>query len=458
MSRRAGPDPSAPPDARVHGLNDQLAVALLVVLAATAIAFGSYGATFWTISAAAVGLIATWYWGRLALLDSAPRVRLVQFWPEAALFTAFCLVLVAQVLPLSLPFDGGFSGPDGTQYRAATLSFAPDDTLLMLMRQVGYALFWFLFVQAGRNTRRARVILVTIFGMIVAHAGYSLISLTQLGDTVLGFPKTSYLGFATGTFINRNSFATYLASGMATGTALLLGSFVVKRERLIWQEWAERAALLVGIGFIVGALLATGSRMGLVAGIGGVALVTLVCAIVRPARIVFVVAGLLIVAGGLVMLGYSGSLIDRLLGLIGSSDGRWPVYATMLEMIAERPWLGYGGGSFATVFPVFQRPPVDGGFIWELGHSTYLSLWLELGIIAGSLPTLIVVLLAGRILVALRDPKTLVTGLAALGTIGAFAIHATVDFSLEIQADTYLFVAMLALGASGHAATRERVG
>ena len=175
MSRRAGPDPSAPPDARVHGLNDQLAVALLVVLAATAIAFGSYGATFWTISAAAVGLIATWYWGRLALLDSAPRVRLVQFWPEAALFTAFCLVLVAQVLPLSLPFDGGFSGPEGTQYRAATLSFAPDDTLLMLMRQVGYALFWFLFVQAGRNTRRARVILVTrdavqfrIFAVVVA--------------------------------------------------------------------------------------------------------------------------------------------------------------------------------------------------------------------------------------------------------------------------------------------------
>jgi hypothetical protein len=60
-----------------------------------------------------------------------------------------------------------------------------------------------------------------------------------------------------------------------------------------------------------------------------------------------------------------------------------------------------------------------------------------------------------RILVALRGEHTLVPALAALGTVAAFAVHGTVDFSLEIQGNTYLFVAMLALGAGAYANYRR---
>ena len=47
--------------------------------------------------------------------------------------------------------------------------------------------------------------------VIIACGVYALISL-QSGDTILGLPKWAYLGSATGTFVNRNSFATWASS------------------------------------------------------------------------------------------------------------------------------------------------------------------------------------------------------------------------------------------------------
>lgn len=444
------------PDTRLHSLNHQLARGLLVILIASPIALGSYGATFWTISAAAIGLVGLWYWWQLLRIDAAPRVSLATFWPEVVLFLAFCLALAMQALPLSLGFDRSIVLPDGTTVTSESLSFAPGDTWLMLMRQAGYAVFWFLFLQTGRNARRARSSLLVIFGMIVAHAIYSLINLTQWGDTVLGFPKTAYLGFATGTFVNRNSFATFLACGIAIGTALLFASLLRRRETVVWQVWTERLAIIIGVCFIAAALLATGSRMGAVAGATGAAVVILACAIVRPSRVVFLSAAALALAGAVVIAGYSGSLLDRVFSMLGETNSRWPLYAQILDLITARPWLGYGGGSFPTVFAAYQHPPVDGSFVWNLGHSTYLSLWAELGIVVGSLPILVVVILVGRTVLALREEQALLPGLAALGTVAAFSIHATVDFSLEIQANTYLFTALLALGAGAYANTRRR--
>jgi O-antigen ligase len=455
LIHRVGARPGVAADTRLHSLHHQLARALLVILIASPIALGSHGATFWTISAAAVGLVGIWYWWRLLRIGAAPRVPLAAFWPECVLFLAFCAVLLAQALPLPLGLDRSIVLPDGTSVTSESLSFAPGDTWLMLMRQAGYAAFWYLFLQISRNARRARTILLVIFAMIVAHAGYSLVNLTQWGDTVLGFPKAAYQGFATGTFVNRNSFATFLACGIAVGTALLLRSLLRKREAAFWQVWTERAGILVGICFVAGALLATGSRMGAVAGAIGAAVVIFGCAVVRPSRVVLIVAGALVLAGVVAVAGYSGSLVDRVLRLAGVSESRWPLYAQIVELIAARPWSGYGGGSFATVFPVFQHAPVDGSFVWNLGHSTYLSLWAELGILAGSLPIIVVAILVARMLVALRGEQTIVPALAALGTVAAFAAHGTVDFSLEIQANTYLFTAMLALGAGAYANYRR---
>jgi O-antigen ligase len=110
--------------------------------------------------------------------------------------------------------------------------------------------------------------------------------------------------------------------------------------------------------------------------------------------------------------------------------------------------LGYGGASFPVAFPPFERAPLPLDVVWEKAHSTYLGLWLELGLIAGSIPILIVASLGIRAFTGLRDPSSLALSLAAIGAIVAYGTHSLVDFSLEIQANTYVFLAVLALGAA----------
>ncbi len=139
-------------------------------------------------------------------------------------------------------------------------------------------------------------------------------------------------------------------------------------------------------------------------------------------------------------------LIERLIFQRGDPEALW---ALTWEAITERPLLAYGAGGFEATFPVFQRPPLDGGLIWSHAHSTYLALWYEHGLVFGSLPLLAVALLMGRCIVALRDPSSIMLSLAALGVGFVFAVHSLVDFSAEIYADALLLVAMLALGAVG---------
>src|SRR5690606_14782855 len=111
-----------------------------------------------------------------------------------------------------------------------------------------------------------------LMGILVIVAGFAvvgLLSLTQWGDTLLGFEKQAYLGYATGTFINRNSFATYLAVGLTVGAVLFVETIATRKSVTI-SQFLGRVALVAGCVVVIAtALLATGSRMGSVAGLAG---------------------------------------------------------------------------------------------------------------------------------------------------------------------------------------------
>ena len=90
----------------------------------------------------------------------------------------------------------------------------------------------------------------------------------------------------------------------------------------------------------------------------------------------------------------------------------------------------------------------------EQAHSTYLALWAEFGFLFGSLPLLIVLAAAIRLLASRLSGLCL----AAIGVIVVAAVHSIVDFSLEIEAVAFIFVAVvfLAIGASLGAADRRQ--
>jgi O-antigen ligase len=347
--------------------------------------------------------------------------------PETLLFALVVGWLFVQVLPLAGP---PIILQNGTTITVPTISLDPGSTLLAALVLATYGVLFCLFMAAAADPVRAQRILVALFVVVVAFAVYGLISL-RFGDTLLGADKLHYRGYATATFVNRNSFATFLAAGAAIGVAL-----IPDRRPL------PLALFVVGTALILAALFATASRMGAVAALAGIC-ATLV-ALGRPRF--GLVAGVVVIVAVL----YGGGLVDRL--AFADAEGRFELYRQVWGAILHRPWLGYGGGSFGMTFPIFQHAPLDGGFVWDRAHSSYLTAWFELGLVFGSLPLVILALVFWRACRALADPSRRLVAAAAIGVLTVFGVHALVDFSAELEADTFLLLAVAALPLGREAA------
>ena len=124
------------------------------------------------------------------------------------------------------------------------------------------------------------------------------------------------------------------------------------------------------------------------------------------------------------------------------------LYRQVLGMIADRPLTGWGLDCFPLAFELAHSPPVSSGLVWDHAHNSYLALWSEMGLIAGSAPMLGLFLIALRLWTTVRRsaPRPRPLAAAALGLIAAEAVHGLGDFSLEITGNLYLFLAALALG------------
>jgi O-antigen ligase len=442
---------------------DALGLALVAFMALAPLPLGGNRPLFWGLGAAVVALTGLVY--AVALWRADRRIRVpLRALPDLALPLALVLgYLLVQVVPLDKV--GGritIATASGEAVASGTVSLDPGSTVLMLLQMAGYGLLGFLAVQVGVRQRRAALVLTAIFWTVVAYAGIGLLSLLELGDTILGVPKWTYLGSATATFVNRNSFATFLAFGVVLGLAVILEILgrPEDRERHRRSGMTEAVLTLCGLVFVIAALLATQSRMGLFAA-GCGALLVLAFGAMRAGRARWLAIGVLAALPLIAILVafYGGGLLERLGSLGEAADVRGALYAQVWQMILANPLLGYGGGSFAMAFPLFHQLPVSPDLVWEKAHSTYLALWSELGLVAGTLPMLIVAFAALRL--AMAAGRRTIPGrlaLGGLGVIGVAAVHSLADFSLEIQADAQLFVLVLGLAIGAAAGARRDAG
>ncbi|MDB5542390.1 MAG: hypothetical protein JWQ89_4117 [Devosia sp.] len=441
---------------RLHRLHARLAWLLLIIVVAAAIPLGSARPFFWALFAVLIGAAGLYYGLGLERTNNGLR-RTPIGWFAAVGFGVLCVFLLAQALPL--PWPSGLVGDlmtrDGTVLALSQISLAPGNTLLMLVQMLSYGLLVLLVTLVGANRYRRLRMLDALFLVIVVHAAYSVIALTQLGDIVLIFPKWAYEGVATGTFVNRNSFATYLAIGLVLGTALTLDEigYRMGADRLTRAKDGGRPVRsltlhIVGLLVVMSALLATQSRMGAAAALLGVLVVAipLIAALpLRSSRRLLIGLAALVPAVALFQF-YGLGLLERLGSVEGAADVRRDLYAQVIEMISARPWAGYGGAAFEVAFPLFHRPPVSADLVWDKAHNTYLALWAELGIVVGSIPILILLWFGVRLLRSCVTSPDRVAQLVALGALAAVALHSFVDFSLEIEANALLLLMLVALG------------
>jgi len=417
-------------------------VAALVALAP--LPFGSVRPLAWSACVAATGLALV-----LFILAGGRRVSRPPGW-MMGLGALLLLALVCQVLPIGriwpLTFDLG-----GNEIVSDSLSLNPGATALMILRLAGYGLFLMIVLTISANPRRATTLLHIGFGVTVIYAGLGLLMLVHGGDTILGVQKWVYQGFATGPFVNHNSFAAFLAMGLSAGLASLFA--VLASELPKSGKFAYSAMIVLCLAVVGTALLATVSRMGVATALAGAVVATLIGLTRLGHRAVGMIVLAALLGGGILLaVGAGDDLLARTFGIDISLDSRWALYSQVWDAILQRPLLGYGGGSFYWSFAPFAHPPLLGDVEWTKAHSTVLQWWFELGLVAGSVPLL---LYGGTLFSLIRrafQRESWYLNLAAIGALVAAGLHSLIDFQLEIPANAYFAILLIGIGLSGRRA------
>lgn len=379
-----------------------------------------------------------------------------------ALSVCFAIMLMfvgwgfAQAL---IPFS---AGPDmhlpsiDAQWNAlATFSVSPSRTLAVSTFFLSHTVFAFIVFRIF--DRRERGVQLVRFCVIVGlfYAAYSFAVFVSGNKFVLWYEKWAYSNSLTGTFVNRNSFAAY--AGLTLQSLLAYTFFWAQAElsenrkgreqyRHLLETVLQKAWWLpIGFFVIATSLILTNSRAGFVSTASAI----VVFFVISPNRYqrksswqrsLASYSVFFSMLAGLFYL--SGEMLDTRLQGDVSVDGRLANYPYIISAIQDRPLTGFGLGSFDNVHQTYRNE--DDRDWFSRAHSDYLELAHSAGIPAA------VWLLIGLLIAVVFLCRRLKYGskyrpMIALGITSSLqlVLHSAVDFSMQIPAVSYLWVAIL---------------
>ena len=359
------------------------------------------------------------------------------------------------------------------------LSMDNSATFEQLMLGLAYSLLFVMIISLFHTRKRLNILLATLVfsGTLQAFWG-ALMTLSGV-EWLLTGPKTSYLGDATGTFINRNHLAGYLEMTLACGIGLLLA--LRDNRPFRWRNVLEllmgpKARLRLALVVMVIALVMTHSRMGNTAFFTSLLLVGGLFVLLEKEHRLrnSLILASIIVIDMLVISQYFGleKLKDRLLNtrlhdvvvngevVQQANEVRDDVFGYAIPLLKARPLTGQGAGSFEAVFP--QYPGQDIRLHFDHAHNDYIQFAIEYGLL-GSLPLAVFILLAlWHALKALWRRESVYrsgVGFGAAMGISALLIHSSTDFNLQIPANAATLVVLCAIAvlAGSHSRMRKMV-
>ncbi len=347
-----------------------------------------------------------------------------------------------------------------------SISLSVEDGRIALLRLLAYAMVFLLAFQLGVDRARAQLAFLTftlaglaygMFGLYVYWSGDS-------PEWLFGTEKMAH--DVRSTFVNRNHFVTWQGLTLLCGLAwfynhmakpVVMPYFVPKNR----DDWVEDFILrawkpLVAVLLMVTALVLTHSRGGFLSALAGT-LVLLVLldrrGVQRKAASRLTVFAAVLVAS-LAFYLTSEVVLERIEHTDVESEERLAIFADVNRGIAANPALGYGYGTFADSFRLYDR--IESPYHYDRAHNTWLENAFELGIPAA---LALYVCLLGLALVCLRgvfsrrrDWVYPATGVAASVLVG---LHATVDFSLQIPAVAILYAAILGIACAQSFSSQE---
>jgi hypothetical protein len=468
-------DPSAPASTSRLSAEDALFYGFLAILAWAPFWFASNRPAIWGVNAIATAALTLAYEATLLWRGKRHPVSIVRIWPAALIFAVVCFWSWLQTNP-SIPV--GYQHPVWQMARdllkrdfPGSISVSREDTILALLRFATYGLSFWLALQLCRSADRARRLVQAVAIIGVVYAGYGIVAFYVFPNTILWFQKEGYSDALTSTFVNRNSYATYAGIGLVCCFSLI--SMVYLRETQnratsLGRRIAGFVAITAGDGglwiscaFVIGAaLVLTGSRGGVAATFGGIIACLLLVAVRGRKNATAVGFTLLLstLAIGAAFLNYGDFLADRLTAQGLESDDRLAVYGLTWRSISDASLLGHGDGTFQDVFPMYRDRSVDILGIWDKCHNSYLEALQGLGVpLALALFGALLYLFGKSARAALTRKASATAPLAASAATTIVALHAFIDFSIQIQAVALTWTALIGAGVAQSWSSRERV-
>jgi O-antigen ligase len=281
------------------------------------------------------------------------------------------------------------------------------------------------------------------------------------GQVFAGLQRPKF-SVVTSTFVNQNHYVSFAGIGFIAAIGLTLrlyrrqlsgaGHLLRLKIAALIETTGSRGALPLALVFVIltGVVL-SGSRGGIIAtGVGF--LVLLVLTARREKHSLRREALLLIFAAVVVstlFVGFSDVFAGRISAEGLADHDRFRVFRVTILSILSSPVLGFGYGTFSATLPMFRDQSLNIWYFWDEAHNTYLDIFQGLGLPFGAMLIACVLVLVWDCVKGARTRKRDATIPAiAAGVSFLVGTHALVDFSLQIQAVTLTYMAILGAGVA----------
>lgn len=443
--------------------NNWAFVALLAVLALAPLPLASN--RVWIASVLAIALVGLLF----ALVASdffrgvSHLAQLAKAWLPASLLLAFLCLLWLQVADIG-------PGPISVDAHATTY---------YALLTAGYLSAFALVVMLCHTRARVRLLAFALVACGVLQALLGIVLYSAQARYSLFFFELNHAHQVLGTFSYRNSMANYMVLCICIGLGLVVGELFSKKPMptFSWKALAHNAAafllspamlLRLMLAIMVIALVLTRSRGGNLAFVVALGLVLLPFLLAKGRlRIKGLILVTSIVVIDLLVIGkYIG--IDRVVerlnqtpiqSLTAHSDSA-PLAQFSEESLQQRAspasrslvaWkdravLGFGAGTFYTVFPAYAAAEHSG--FYDHAHNDYVQILVETGLLGAALLAALVGLSFWRaVRVGLRPRRSVYLGVAVGGLMAMVGVlsQAFADFHFQIPANALTFVVILGL-------------
>ena len=321
-------------------------------------------------------------------------------------------------------------------------------TYTHLLLYAAYGMLAFVLTQSLRRSTQFDWLAnaVTVYGAVVAALAV-LQGIAPNGKLFWIWPSAQG-GWIYGSYVNHNHYAGLMELLTPFPIVLSVTRFTEGNRRLIV---AGIAALMAGSIFL------SGSRAGMLAFC--VQMIVLAVLLLRSRhgnwKNALKLGGVLLLAiGFLVWLG-GNDLTQRLVSIHAEArqeitgGTRLAIDRDCLRMLLKRPLLGWGLGTFPTVYPQFRSFYTT--FFVNEAHNDYLQLLVETGLAGFFIAAWFLVVVFRHATAKLKSWTETTNGAltvaSLLGCVGIL-VHSALDFNLQIPANAALFYALCAIAAA----------